>query len=213
MCLYLYFCVRYDLQKNIDVFHLKKATCRIWRPQRAKHCRYCDACVRKFDHHCPWVGTCVGERNYRYFAGFVISISLYAAYIGGTCLYWLYHKCNSLANDKNTKWTEQISKSIKQNPCALAISIYAAVVFLCVSSLALYHIHLIIINQTTNENVKNTYTSTVNPYDHGCTNNFKQVFCYPTPPRFVLFHLLVLMFSLVHREIHKHQTTRLILKI
>lgn len=46
-------------------------SCQIWRPFRAVHCDACDCCVMELDHHCPWLGTCIGLYNYRHFLLFV----------------------------------------------------------------------------------------------------------------------------------------------
>ena len=41
--------------------------CQARKPDRAHHCSTCRRCVLKMDHHCPWLATCVGMRNYKPF--------------------------------------------------------------------------------------------------------------------------------------------------
>ncbi|XP_038125358.1 palmitoyltransferase ZDHHC11 isoform X1 [Cyprinodon tularosa] len=43
---------------------------------KVKHCGVCNKCVEGFDHHCKWLNTCVGQRNYWFFFAALISAIL-----------------------------------------------------------------------------------------------------------------------------------------
>lgn len=41
--------------------------CTLYKPDRCHHCRVCETCVLRMDHHCPWIANCVGFHNYKFF--------------------------------------------------------------------------------------------------------------------------------------------------
>lgn len=58
--------------------------CACYKPDRCHHCRMCGSCILRMDHHCPWIATCVGFRNHKYFFLLVFYSLLCCCYMGFT---------------------------------------------------------------------------------------------------------------------------------
>lgn len=54
---------------------------------RTHHCHSCRSCVLDMDHHCPFIGNCVGAANLRYFINFLISAIISMSYVTFMSLY------------------------------------------------------------------------------------------------------------------------------
>lgn len=65
------------------------STCSLIRPPLVSHCRYCDHCVKEFDHHCYFTNNCIGLRNKQYFIFLIESIRILMAMFMFGYLLWL----------------------------------------------------------------------------------------------------------------------------
>ncbi|XP_065584028.1 palmitoyltransferase ZDHHC14-like [Artemia franciscana] len=125
-------------------------TCRIFRPPRASHCSICDNCVDRFDHHCPWVGNCVGKRNYRFFYSFIVSLAVYCIYIFSCSVAHLM--LITIGESKD------LIDAIRDSPTTLTVAVICFFSVWSVLCLACYHTCLIMSSQTTNEDVSSYFS-------------------------------------------------------
>ena len=66
--------------------------CEMFRPPRAHHCTTCRRCIKKMDHHCPWIYNCVGERNVKCFLLYLFYVMVFSIYtvLLTAALFWRY---------------------------------------------------------------------------------------------------------------------------
>ncbi|KAG9439241.1 hypothetical protein H6P81_019406 [Aristolochia fimbriata] len=139
--------------------------CKHFRPPRSCHCAVCDNCVERFDHHCPWIGQCIGLRNYRYYLLF-ISSGLFLF------IYFFSFSCERMKIRMSSTGAGIFDTAVNTpEAAALALFSMAAIVFL--GGLTLYHAYLVMLNQTAYENYKQR-KDTPNPYNKGILSNIKE---------------------------------------
>ena len=156
-------------------------------PLRSHHCKKCGICVNKFDHHCSFINTCIGENNHLNFIFFLFfqTITLILA------LYGLFKTIHLFfENNKNSGYKDIPSSIFFLIAILLFYFVYCFILFF-------FHVYLVCTNQTTYEifhhekcpylkifkkerkkilaeraiDVKPTFA--YHPFDSGITNNIK----------------------------------------
>ncbi|XP_072303874.1 palmitoyltransferase ZDHHC18-B-like [Eucyclogobius newberryi] len=169
---------------NGQVVKLKYCpTCKMFRPPRTSHCRVCDNCVERFDHHCPWVGNCVGKRNYRFFYSFIVSLSFHTAFIFG-CV--TTHLALRAQGGKGLAFALQESPGSAVELVVCFFSVWSIV------GLSGFHTYLVASNRTTNEDIKGSWSGKSggepvrNPFSHrNICKNCCSILCGPLPPSLI----------------------------
>jgi len=136
-------------------------TCRMHRPLRAHHCRICNVCIDDLDHHCPWVGNCIGRRNRLYFILFIFFTFL----VGLETFLYSVHDFSTNSS------TIGFTNAFHDDFLAFCLTLYSGILGLALLLLLVVQITLIFKGLTTVEYLKDYWRGLINPYNEGKFTN------------------------------------------
>lgn len=120
--------------------------CQSKKPDRAHHCSTCKRCVLKMDHHCPWLATCVGLRNYKAFLLFLTYLTFFCWTCFAASATWVWSEILS-----DGQYTESF---MPVNYVLLAV--LSGIIGIVITGFTAWHLWLTVRGQTTIESLEKT---------------------------------------------------------
>lgn len=125
-------------------------TCKVFRPPRGFHCNFCGNCIERFDHHCPWLGTCIGRRNYGVFCTFLFLLCSCATAMLCVSVDWIVWSYTN-------KFDRQALLMAKYEWLTIILTLYYGLGLFFISALTTYHVQLLCWGMTTMEQLRDQY--------------------------------------------------------
>uniref|UniRef100_A0A914GXP5 Palmitoyltransferase n=1 Tax=Globodera rostochiensis TaxID=31243 RepID=A0A914GXP5_GLORO len=143
--------------------------CSCVKPDRCHHCSVCGHCVLKFDHHCPWVNTCINFNNYKFFM-------LFLGYGSVLCFFGFF----TILPYFISFWQRgDLSQTEVSRFLVFFLFFVAGLFGLSMGCLFFYHLFLISKNRSTIESFRPpifTHGADKCVYNLGVRRNFEEVF-------------------------------------
>lgn len=134
----------FTVKSSGDIRYCKKCQCK--KPDRAHHCSTCKRCVLKMDHHCPWLATCVGLRNYKPFLLFLLYTCAFCWLCFAVTATWLW---NEVLVDSQFEETLMPVNFI-------LLAVLSGIIGLVLSGFTAWHVWLACKGRTTIESLEKT---------------------------------------------------------
>ncbi|KAH8379427.1 hypothetical protein KR009_004934, partial [Drosophila setifemur] len=162
--------------------------CQGYKAPRSHHCRRCDRCVIKMDHHCPWINNCVGwgnQASFLYFLFYFLLGAVHACCIIGCAFVKGISRRQLIQQGLPGRVTLTIHTAIA---CLFAFGLAVGVGLACIKLLYIEgkvvfqnrtEIESWIIRKANfrrDEDPQNRIEPFVYPYDLGWRGNFMEVF-------------------------------------
>lgn len=153
------------LDTHIKDLKLKRnwcSECEVYRPLRCSHCLDCNRCVLMNDHHCRYLGNCVGKQNYRSYLVVLLALMLPA-----------FHAVPVCAMAIGTSWCGSLLASLRSQKAAYLLVLAHIGGAFGPMNLLYWHTSFVKQNITTREWYKRQLTAgqeeETNPFDEGST--------------------------------------------